>query len=1378
MATSIKQMSPNAAKERPPRKVFVNIEPSEDLFKGGKPVQSFPPNSIRTTKYTVFTFIFKNLYEQFRRIANMFFLCLVILQFFPEYQTINPFVAAIPLTAVILMTAAKDGMEDWKRHKSDIAMNSQASSVLSGSWRNTNAPFHKCKGPPGSTEPPASVTKSLNLKQEELEPGSTPEAWRKTMWGSVKVGDIVLLRNDEAIPADVAILATSEPECLCYVETKNLDGETNLKIRKGLSETSFLDPKSMKDFDKLQFRIESEPPNSNLFSFKSTAIFTPSTISFVAEKLGHDSMSPCLQSMSSVWESEVNTIHLEDSNQLLSVPLSMSGYLLRGCVLRNTDWLIGLVIFTGEETKICLNAGETPSKQSRIDIGMNHQVASLITFQNIVPISLYITLEIVKTFQAFFISMDLEMYFEKIDQPCFPRSWNLADDLGQIDYIFSDKTGTLTQNIMQFRKCSINGVIYGGALPTVFNFHRSVRSSTTTLTAIALRHSGDMLGRNSIAAGHRISKVSMKSRHRIRARKKRIAPVLDRPIDSAAPPGKTLSFDEDIKKEPAFFDTRLQSEITNVACGQYSAIRDFFTSLAVCHSVLVSGDISNGPNAIKYLSQSPDEAALVQAAKDIGFVFLSRAESSITVDVLGEQENCTMLNIIEFNSTRKRMSVIVRRPAGEIVLYCKGADSVIYESILPEGVYSEWSKKYHEAAISLSDREEKIDAVAEEIEQNMLLIGATAIEDKLQDGVPECIERLSRAGIKLWVLTGDKMETAINIGLSCNLLTKDMNLILIKGENGKDLRGDVIHQQIVDALTRFWDFSFSKDGKAIAPGKNPDTLLEIYGLVIDGSALVYALDPSTIEVFLELATRCGAVICCRVSPLQKAQVVEMVKSRRNALCLAIGDGANDVSMIQAANVGVGIAGEEGLQAVMASDYAIGQFRFLLRLLLVHGHWSYVRTASMILNFFFKSLIWVDFDSFRFCLFWFQIYCGFSAEVNLDLTFMLLYNVVLSSLPVIAMGVFDQDISDITALAFPMAYRADRRFAPFTLLRFTCFVVESAYQAIVCFYFIFFGFGEVAFDSGGRLLEKPELSVVLSIVAVLNANAFIAVNMNSWNSLSIATMVITQALPFLYTAIYSVFPFSLVPGIVGPLFASPLFWLNLLITSLLCQFPRIIFLYGKRSFFPTDVHILQERRGHTVTMDDCGRAMSFERSQAAIEPVSFKHMARSSEYRPSIGSDFKHEALSIGEQLSKPMLIDEPRFSSGSRLPPDFEPPPRSARSEPDIPAIALTAVEVERQHSSGSMYSMASVARTPAKQAFNDDALSAPVEKVNMLTVMKTGQMLRNRGYSFSQSPGARDIIMGRHSVCAAEMEIQDPPKVPKRTSSTPLFVRTNTAPQ
>ncbi|KAJ3164163.1 hypothetical protein HK101_000497 [Irineochytrium annulatum] len=1008
---------------------------------------------ISTSKYNPLTFIPKNLFEQFRRAANLFFLTLLILQFFPEYQTINPVLAAIPLFMVVGLTALKDGVEDMRRHKSDKSINAQPVDVVGTPWVNTNSAFN--------VETPGSFDMLRGRRKRAL-PGAQnggtnsnrkvgPErvGWEKRCWGQLKVGDVVLIRDNEAIPADIMILATSEPDCLCYVETKNLDGETNLKIRKGTEETAFLSPETIDEVRNLQLMVETETPTPNLYSFTGTAVFPPKTVNLLAKRMGLSQDGIQLLEMNlrdgdvpDVVEVESIAAEDEELKCSLRMPLGINSLLLRGCILRNTGWVIGLVIFTGFESKIYLNAGETPSKQSQVEKEMNHKVvanllilvvisvilcvvgpwweaqrmpadhshilwlettytsavtfswaweaftsfwASMITFQNIVPISLYITMEVVKTCQveikcpdrflahfvkAFFINSDSEMYYEPIDQPCIPKSWNLADDLGLIDYIFSDKTGTLTQNIMQFKKCSINGIMYGDGqchLQRLSHASRTSRASrtnpvppllaktsSTTLTNIARRHAG---GKNSIYAVNnhpttRIDQAKAATAHYIRRKVRRAQEFLRRLKLDRLENASLFGVQGSARSLKAFGDPLLTHELSDAASVQYPALRDFFTSLAVCHSVLVSG--APETSDIKYLAQSPDEAALVQAARDVGFTFLSRAGSSIMVDCVGEREESRLLNVIEFNSVRKRMSVIVKRPAGEIVLYCKGADSVIFErlregqedikeitarhleefagdglrtlciayTILPEDLYNEWAIKYQAASVSLTDREEKVDEVAEEIERGMLLMGATAIEDKLQDGVSDCIETLSNAGIKIWVLTGDKMETAINIGLSCNLLTKDMNLILIRGEGRRPDGADGTVAQLKDALKRFWGEESAEDGGAGLASSAKSLRFERYGLVIDGGALKHALDPDGADHLMAVASRCVAVICCRVSPLQKAKVVEMVKTKKKAMCLAIGDGANDVSMIQAANIGVGIAGEEGLQAVMASDYAI------------------------------------------------------------------------------------------------------------------------------------------------------------------------------------------------------------------------------------------------------------------------------------------------------------------------------------------------------------------------------------------------------------------------------------------------------------------------
>jgi phospholipid-transporting ATPase len=272
---------------------------------------------------------------------------------------------------------------------------------------------------------------------------------------------------------------------------------------------------------------------------------------------------------------------------------------------------------------------------------------------------------------------------------------------------------------------------------------------------------------------------------------------------------------------------------------------------------------------------------------------------------------------------------------------------------IPEDEYRRWNAIYEKAATTINNRAEELDKAAEIIEKDFFLLGATAIEDRLQDGVPEAIHTLQTAGIKVWyfppnskergadcrVLTGDRQETAINIGLSCKLISEDMNLIIINEETKSATR---------DTLTK-------KLTAIRSQATLPTPEMDVLALVIDGKSLTYALEKDIEKTFLDLAVMCKAVICCRVSPLQKALVVKLVKKHLKAILLAIGDGANDVGMIQAAHVGVGISGVEGLQAARSADVALAQFRFLTKLLLVHGTWSYHRLSKLILYSYYKNL---------------------------------------------------------------------------------------------------------------------------------------------------------------------------------------------------------------------------------------------------------------------------------------------------------------------------------------------------------------------------------------------------------------------------------------
>lgn len=861
--------------------------------------------------------------------------------------------------------------------------------------------------------------------------------FQKDAWKSILVGDFVRIYNDEELPADIIILSTSDPDGGCYVETKNLDGETNLKNRQSLRCGRPI--KHARDCERAEFIIESEAPQPNLYKYNGAIKWQQSVPGYAEEDL-------------------------EDMTE----PIGIDNLLLRGCHLRNTEWVLGVVVFTGHDTKIMMNAGVTPSKRPRIAREMNFNVvcnfgilfimcllaaivngvawgksdaslnffdygsiggspamsgfitfwAALILFQNLIPISLYITLEIVRTLQAVFIYSDVEMYYEKIDQPCIPKSWNISDDLGQIEYIFSDKTGTLTQNVMEFKKATINGQPYGEA-------YTEAQAGMQKRLGIDTEKEGERI-RGEIANAKVRALEGLRKLH-------------DNPY----------LYDDDVTFVAPDFVADLAGEH---GPEQQAANEYFMLSLALCHTVIAEKSPGEPPKMI-FKAQSPDEEALVATARDMGFTVLGNSGDGINLNVLGEDRHYQILNTIEFNSTRKRMSSIVRMPDGRIILICKGADSVIYgrlkkgdqkelrketaehlEMFAREGLrtlciahkevteedYRLWKKEHDVAAASLEDREEKLEAVAELIEHDLYLLGGTAIEDRLQDGVPDTIELLGNAGIKLWVLTGDKVETAINIGFSCNLLNNDMELIHIKVD--EDENGATSDDTFLDMAEKLLDenlqtFGITGSDEDLAHArKNHEPPAPTHGVVIDGFTLRWVLNDRLKQKFLLLCKQCKSVLCCRVSPAQKAAVVAMVKNGLDVMTLSIGDGANDVAMIQEADVGVGIAGVEGQQAAMSSDYAVAQFRFLSRLVLVHGRWSYRRLAESISNFFYKNMVWT------FAIFWFEIFCDFDMTYLFDMTYILMFNLFFTSLPVGLMGILDQDVSDKVSLEVPQLYR--------------------------------------------------------------------------------------------------------------------------------------------------------------------------------------------------------------------------------------------------------------------------------------------------------------------------------------------------------------------
>lgn len=1036
-ASSLHRVPTSATGTQSPRYVYIN----------GR--HKFCSNRISTAKYNLFTFLPKFLFEQFRRYSNIFFLVIALLQQIPNVSPTGRYTTAVPLFTILAVSALKEIFEDIKRHKADHGVNQSEAMVLS----------------------------------------VVSNAWEPVSWSNIKVGDVVKVKNGQFFPADLLLISSSEPNGMSYIETANLDGETNLKIRQSLAATFHCVTAEGVVQELSLASVMCEPPNKQLYEFNG---------------------------------------NLKVDENIY--PITPNQILLRGAKLKNTNWIFGVVLYTGHETKLMMNSMlQAPLKQSRVDRLTNSQTLNLfgillliaaistlanfawtksnehwylkgtnydssnilftfltffILYNNLIPISLQVSLEVVRFIQAHFINSDLQMYCPENSTPAMARTSNLNEELGQVRYVLSDKTGTLTRNVMEFKELTVAG--------------------------------------------------------------------------------KQFSVD----KVNELKDLIKQDEYA----------REFFTLLAVCHTVVPEKD--EGSELIGYQAASPDEGALVRGVHKIGYKFTTRTPEYVEINALGTKEKYQVLNVLEFDSFRKRMSVVVKAPDGRIKIYIKGADTVIYErlentqfadateqhltnfaskglrtlccaySTVEEDFYTQWSEKYQKAITNIGkDREKALEEATDMIECKLTLIGATAIEDKLQDEVSETIGILLNAGIHVWMLTGDKQETAINIGHSCGLIKEDFQIVVIN-EDTLDATRDCLRE--------------------IEPSTNQV-------LVIDGNSLKYALTDDLKAEFLEYSLVASSVICCRVSPSQKAEIVELVKQKTRKVCLAIGDGANDVAMIQAASVGVGISGNEGLQAAHSADYSISQFRFLARLLLVHGSWSLSRLCKLILYSFYKNIALYVIEL------WFASVSAWSGQTIFERWTIGLYNVIFTALPPFAIGLFDRQCNAETMIKYPGLYRISSETV-FTLKLFWLWITTAIWHSLILFWLTYFMINVDALwpdgkADGGYLVFGNMLYSYVVITVCMKAG----LELSTWTWCSHVAIWGSIALWFTFLVIYSFFwptlpiasEFSMMYDFI---FSSYPFWFGLFIVPFVTLLPDILYKVVHRTCFKTLAdRILEEEK---------------------------------------------------------------------------------------------------------------------------------------------------------------------------------------------------------
>ncbi|KAK1280654.1 putative phospholipid-transporting ATPase 4 [Acorus gramineus] len=1064
----------------------------------------YPDNSISTTKYNIVTFIPRSLFEQFRRVANLYFLLAAIL----SLTSIAPFTpsgAIAPFVFVVGLSMLKEFVEDWHRFIQDLKVNSRKAKVHIGNGNFINKP-----------------------------------------WKALRVGDVVRVEKNQYFPSDLLLLSSSHDDGICYVETMNLDGETNLKMKRCLEATLALD--SEFEFSNFEGTIRCEDPNPNLYTF-----------------IGN----------------------LEFKDQLYD--LSPGQVLLRDSKLQNTEYIYGVVIFSGRDTKAIQNSTSSPSKRSRVEQKMDHViyvlflmlllvslassigsyvfirfktsdwwyirpeihenlfntskplksaalqlVRALILYGYLIPISLYVSIETVKFFQAMLINWDLKMYDEVACKSAEARTSNLNEELGQVEMILSDKTGTLTCNQMEFRKCSIAGMSYGGDVNEV-----------------------------DLAASKRMN--------------------------------------VDFIKGFNFNDERLLDLSWMNNSNVFDTIM-FFKVLALCHTGIPVEEDDLGK--MKYEAESPEEVSFLVAAQEFGFKFCKRTQSTMVVKEIDPssglhvEREYRLLNLLEFCSSRKRMSVIVKDEDGQIFLLCKGADSIIFDRLASSGrayekettqhlsdyaedgfrtlalayrrikpaEYENWNSIFTRAKTTIGpEREELLKSASELIEKDLILLGVAAVEDKLQKGVPECIDKLAQAGIKIWLLTGDKKETAINIGFSCSLLRQDMKQFHLSISKDSESTNDekIMKEELLLQIATAYLATTSE-----ANSKKP------FALVVDGKALEIALKSDMRRHFLRLAVNCASVICCRVSPKQKALITRLVKDYTGKITLAIGDGANDVGMIQAADIGVGISGMEGMQAVMASDFSLPQFRMLERLLIVHGHWCYKRITKMILYFVYKNI------AFGMTLFYYELLTSFSGELLYDDWYMVLFNVILTSLPVISLGVLEQDVTAEVCLQFPALYQQGQRNNYFSWARILGWISNAVFASLAIFIFNIFALSPSTFRSSGELADLSHLGAMMYTCVIWTVNSQIALIINHFTWIHHL---------FIWGSIFSWYILLFIYGSLPPsisktnfqlhkaMVSTPSYWMITFVTLVVSLLPYFIYGVVQRLFWPMDDQVIREMK---------------------------------------------------------------------------------------------------------------------------------------------------------------------------------------------------------
>ncbi|XP_030377308.1 probable phospholipid-transporting ATPase IIB isoform X3 [Scaptodrosophila lebanonensis] len=991
----------------------------------GRPnTEKFPANEIRNQKYNFLTFLPLVLFEQFRFFLNLYFLLMALSQFIPEIRIGYPYTYWGPLGFVLMVTICREAVDDLRRHQRDHEVNSQKYKRLVPPQTGHGSGF-------------------------ELVPSS-----------KLKVGDVIVVEKNERVPADLILLRTSDRGGSVFVRTDQLDGETDWKLRLAVPFTQKLSRDA--ELYNIDASFYVEKPQIDIHSFIGTFCMTDGS-----EDTG-------LNVENTLW---ANTV-----------------------VAAGTA--TGIVIYTGCETRSVMNNSQPRSKVGLLDMEINgltkvlfgavlglslvmmmlkgfggpwyrYMFRFVLLFSYIIPISLRVNLDMGKAFYSW------QMQNDKGIHGTVVRSTTIPEELGRISYVLTDKTGTLTQNEMVFKKIHLGIVSHDAD-----TFHHIGQIIQKLSANISQQHSSSGSASSSSAESH---KPVMFTGNRMRR------PEGWREWEAV----RALALCHNVTPVSDEEDNCSVSTSSTATGGNNSPIK----------SVINIEAPGSTTTEHQYQAASPDEIALVKWTEQVGLTLIARDINTMTLQVKTAcEENDILLHyqilqMFPFTSESKRMGIIVKdSKSGEITFYLKGADVVmssivqyndwlseesgnmareglrtlvVAKKVLTEEQYNDFEMRYNAARLSITDRVAKVASIVESLEREMELLCLTGVEDRLQEGVRPTLEMLRNAGVRVWMLTGDKLETACCIAKSSQLIGRNQELHVLRTVK---TRTDA-HEE----LNKFR----RKQGNA---------------LVLSGESLEVCLQYYRPE-FLELATASPAVVCCRCSPTQKAQVVQLIQKYTGKRTCAVGDGGNDVSMIQQADAGVGIEGREGRQASLAGDFSIPQFSHISKLLLIHGRRSYKRSAALSQFVIHRGLIITTLQAVFSAVFYLSsvaLYQGF---------LMVGYSTLYTMFPVFSL-VLDQDITSETAVTYPELYKDLAKGRSLSYKTFFIWVLVSIYQGGVIMY-------------GALILFVDEFIHIVAIsfsALILTELIMVALTVRTWHRLMVLAELFSLALYLISLAV--------------------------------------------------------------------------------------------------------------------------------------------------------------------------------------------------------------------------------------------------------------------